>query len=162
MDILLIIIAVICILLGLVGCVFPGLPGPPLSYIGLLLLEWSKYADYSATLLWVLAGLTIFITIMDNVFPIYMTKKFGGTKWGVWGATIGLIIGMLFFGLLGTIIGPFLGALIAELIGGSKTEFALKSAFGSLVGFILGTGGKLVVSGIITFYFFQALWQYWF
>ncbi|MDL2224270.1 DUF456 domain-containing protein [Bacteroidales bacterium OttesenSCG-928-M06] len=161
MDILLIVIAFICIVIGFVGCILPGLPGPPLSYLGLLLLEWSKYADYSITLLLILAGIVLIITIVDYIFPIYMTKKFGGTRWGMWGATIGLIIGMLFFGLAGTIIGPFIGALVLELIGGSQTGYAVKSATGSLVGFILGTGGKFAVSGVITFYFLQAIWQYW-
>ena len=160
MDIFLIIVASICIIAGIAGCILPGLPGPPLSYLGLLCLEWSKYADFSVTLLLILAGLVLFITIADYIIPIYMTKRFGGTKWGTWGATIGLIIGM-FFGLVGTIAGPFIGALTLELIGGSKTEHAFKSATGSLIGFIFGTGGKLIISGVITFYFLQALWQYW-
>ena len=162
MDVLLLIFGIFSILIGFIGCFLPGLPGPPLSYLGLLLLEWSKFSDCSSVLLLVLAGLVIFITIIDYVLPVYMTKKFGGTQWGIWGTTIGLIIGMLFFGLLGTILGPFIGAFVAELIGGSESNHALKSAFGSLVGFILGTGGKLIISGVITFYFFNSLWNYFF
>lgn len=162
MDILLVAIGFLFVIIGIAGCILPGLPGPPLSYLGLLMLEWSKYADYSITLLLILAGLVFLITIIDYVFPIYMTKKFGGTKWGTWGATIGLIIGMILGGLLGTIIGPFIGALVFELIGGTRTKHAFQSATGSLAGFILGTGGKLIISGIITFYFFHAVWQYWF
>ena len=162
MDILLLVLALLFISIGLIGCVLPGLPGPPLSYIGLLLIEWSKFSDYSSTLLLVLAGVVISITVIDYVLPVYMTKKFGGTRWGIWGATIGLIVGMLFFGLLGTIFGPFIGALVAELIGGSKSNQALQSALGSLFGFIFGTGGKLIVSGVITFYFFSSLWNFFF
>ena len=161
MDILLLVLALLFVFVGFIGCVLPGLPGPTLSYSGLLLLEWSKFADYSSTLLLVLAGVVIFITVIDYVLPVYMTKKFGGTRWGTWGAIIGLVIGM-FFGLLGVVFGPFVGALVAELIGGSKSDQALKSAFGSLVGFVLGTGGKLIVSGVITFYFFGSLWSYFF
>ena len=159
MDIVLLIFGIVCIVLGIVGCIAPGLPGPPASYLGLLLLHWSKYAEYSTTLLLILAGIVILITILDYIVPIYMTKKMGGTKWGTWGATIGLIVG-LFFGLAGTIAGPFLGALIFELIGGSRTKHALKSATGSLIGFIFGTGGKLIVSGVITFYFISSLVQF--
>ena len=161
MDIVLLILGIVCILIGLVGCVVPALPGPPLSYIGIWLLEWSKFADYSTTLLIVLGVFVIFITIADNVIPVYMTKKFGGTKWGIWGATIGLLVGF-FFGLLGTIIGPFVGALIFELIAGTKTQHAVKSASGTFIGFFLGIGGKLIVSGVITFYFFSALIRYFF
>jgi Uncharacterized protein conserved in bacteria len=161
MDILLLIIGVFCILIGIIGCIVPALPGPPLSYIGLLLLQFTKYADYSLTLLIVLAVLVVIITIVDNVVPIYMTKKFGGSKWGVWGATVGLLVG-LFGGIPGTIIGPFIGALTFELIAGTKTQHAIKSASGSFIGFILGIGGKLVISGIITYYFFSALFGYFF
>ena len=156
MDVFLLILGIVCILVGLVGCIVPALPGPPLSYVGLLLLHWTKYADYSMILLVVLLMAVIIITIVDNVVPIYMTKKFGGTKWGIWGASIGLLIG-LFGGLAGTIIGPFIGALTFELVAGTKTHNAFKSAGGTFVGFFFGIGGKLVISGVITYYFFSGL-----
>ena len=152
MDILLIILGVLCILIGLIGCILPALPGPPLSYAGLLLLHFTKYAQFSTTLLVVLLLAVIIITIVDNVVPIYMTKKFGGSKWGIWGATVGLLFGF-FGGVVGTILGPFIGALAFELIAGTKTNHAVKSASGSFIGFFFGIGGKLVVSGVITYYF---------
>ena len=161
MDIILLLIGIFCIIFGFSGCFLPALPGPPLSYAGLLLLTWSKYADFSLTLLLVLGGLVVIITIADNIIPIYMTKKLGGTNRGAWGATIGLIAGMIFGGIIGTVLGPFIGALIFELIGGTEKKPALKSALGSLIGFILGVGGKLIMSGVITFYFCRALWRYW-
>ncbi len=160
MDIILLIIGIICIIVGIIGCIAPGLPGPPLSYTGLLMLHWTSFAQYSSRLLWILALVTIIITVADTFLPIWMTKKFGGTKYGTWGATIGLLIGMLFFGPWGVILGPFLGALLGEYVGGVKHHVAWKSAFGSFVGFIVGTGSKLIVSGIITFYFFNALWNH--
>lgn len=156
MDIILLILGIIFLIGGFIGCIAPGLPGPPISYIALLLLEWSKYADYSWTVLLVLAGVVLLVTIMDNVFPIYMTKRFGGSKGGVWGSTIGLIVGF-FFGLPGIILGPFLGALIGELIAGKQAQIAVKSAFGAFVGFIFGTGAKLISCGVITYYFVTAL-----
>lgn len=157
MDIVLLITGAICLILGFVGCIVPGLPGPPLSYLALLLLKWGNYADFSTKLLVVLGIIVAVVTIIDFVFPIYMTKNFGGSKWGTRGATIGLIAGMIFFALPGTIIGPFAGALLGELIAGKKSRVALKSALGSLVGFILGTGGKLITCGVITFYFISSL-----
>jgi Uncharacterized protein conserved in bacteria len=161
MDILLLVLGILCILAGITGCIIPALPGPPLSYIGILLLEFTRYADYSLTLLIVLAILVVVITVVDNVIPIYMTKKLGGTKWGVWGATIGLLVG-IFGGIVGVVIGPFIGALVFELAAGTKTQHAFKSASGALVGFFFGIGGKLIVSGIITYYFFSALFHYFF
>lgn len=158
MDILLAVLAGICILLGIIGCIAPVLPGTPLSYIGLLLMHWSKYADYSWTVLIVLGILTLLVSLMDYFLPIWMTKKMGGSKYGTWGATLGLLIGF-FFGLPGIILGPFLGALAGELIGGVESKRALKSAFGSFVGFLLGTGSKLIVCGIIAFYYVSAFFS---
>ncbi|MDL2322981.1 DUF456 domain-containing protein [Bacteroidales bacterium OttesenSCG-928-A17] len=156
MDIVLLILGILCIITGIIGCIIPALPGPPLSYIGLLLLEWSKFADYPTRLLVILLFVVILITIIDNIVPIYMTKKFGGTKWGVWGATIGLFLGF-FGGIVGTIIGPFIGAFAFELIAGTQTNHAFKAAGGSFIGFFFGIGGKLVVSGVVTYYFCSAL-----
>ena len=162
MDVFLLIVGLICVIIGFAGCVLPGLPGPPLSYIGLLLLEWTEFADFSTQLLVILLIVVVIVTVMDYVFPIYMTKNFGGGKGGTWGATIGLVIGMIFFALPGTIIGPFVGALVGELIAGKEGHVAFKSAIGSFVGFILGTGAKLITCGVIFFYYCNALWQYFF
>ncbi len=160
MDILLLILGIICIIVGLAGCVLPGLPGPPVSYTGLLFLHGSSYAQYSPRLLWILALITIIVTVIDTFLPIWMTKKFGGTKYGVWGTTIGLIIGLVFGGVWGVIVFPFFGALAGELIGGTQNDAAFKSAVGSFAGFIAGTGAKLIVSGVISFYFIGSLWNY--
>jgi uncharacterized protein len=157
MDVVLLIVAFVFIVAGIVGCVLPVLPGPPLSYLGLLLLHFTSWVDIStATLLW-LAFFAVLVTVLDYVVPIYGTKKFGGSKYGQWGATIGLIVG-LFFGPLGIIAGPFLGALVGELIKGRNSNEALKSAFGSLVGFLAGVVLKLIVSGYISYVFVVELW----
>lgn len=156
MDIFLAIIGGICIIAGIIGCVAPVLPGPPLSYFGLLLFHWTKYAYYSPTVLWILGIVTIIVTVVDNFLPILMTKKLGGTKYGTWGATAGVIIGM-FFGLPGIIIGPFAGALIGELIAGVENKKAIKSAWGSFLGFILGTGAKFSVCLVIAYFYVSGI-----
>lgn len=159
MDIILVVFGAIFLLLGFVGCIAPILPGPPLSYLGLWLMEWSKYADYSGTLMLVLGIAVVLVTVLDFFFPVYLTKKLGGSKSGTWGATMGLLVGMIFFALPGTIIGPFLGAFIGEILAGKASSKALRSASGSFVGFILGTGAKLAICGVITFYFISPLWS---
>jgi hypothetical protein len=157
MDILLIIMGFILIISGLLGCFLPILPGPPLSYFALILLQFSSKKPFTTNELAVLAIATIIVTVLDYFVPIWGTKKFGGSKYGVWGSTIGLIAGMLLFPPFGIIIGPFIGALIGELIAGKNSQFAFKSAFGSFIGFITGTFLKLITSFVITWYFFKAL-----
>ena len=86
-----------------------------------------------------------------------VSQKFGGTKFGVWGSTIGLIIG-LFFGAWGVILGPLVGAIIGELFGGKEVSEALRAGWGSFVGLLCGTILKLICCGLMTVQLIQAVW----
>lgn len=154
MDILLIILGFIFIVVGILGCFLPILPGPPISFAALLFLQWTEKAPFSSDTLWTWGLLTVAVTALDYVVPIYGTKKFGGTKRGVWGSTIGLVIGLFFFPPIGIIIGPFIGAFLGEMSGGNvDNKTALRSAFGSFVGFLVGTLLKLIVSAWMAWLF---------
>lgn len=157
MEIALAILSGLFVLVGLLGAILPILPGPIISWVGILILHFTEYAEYSTTFLVVTALIVIVITVLDYFIPIWGTKKFGGTKAGVTGSTLGLVVG-LFFPPWGLIIGPFLGALIGEIVANRK-EFkkALKSAAGSFLGFLLGTGIKLIYCGVMVYYFFSAM-----
>lgn len=148
MDILWVILAGVFMFVGFVGCIVPILPGPPIAYIGLLLMQLADPRPFDMNFMVMMAFVVIAVTVVDNVIPVYGTKKMGGSRKGVWGATIGLIIG-LFFAPVGLIVGPFAGAFIGEMMGGKNTKTAFKSGMGSLFGFLIGTGLKLIVSGWI-------------
>ena len=165
MDIVLIILGALCLLAGLVGCVAPVLPGVPLSYLGLLLLHWTDRAQFTWQFLTIWAVIVVVIQVLDYLIPAWGTKKFGGTKYGVWGSTIGLFAGF-FLGPLGIIIGPFVGAVLGELIyfnrhpqaipaQDKKTRFnrALRAGFGSFIGLLAGTLIKVVCCGVMIAYF---------
>lgn len=158
-DWFLLILAIVLILVGLIGCVLPVIPGPPLSYVGLLLLHFTRFGEFGFTFLLLMAFVAIAITILDYIVPLWGTKKFGGSKAGIWGAAIGLVIGIFFLPPIGIIIGPFVGAVIAESLKGKEFTKSLKAGFGSLIGFALGIGLKLATSGVITYYFFQELFS---
>ena len=155
---LLITLAVIFVIVGAVGTVAPILPGVPLSWVGLLILKFipSVKDDVSWVVIVLLGIVTIGVTILDNILPMWGTKKMGGNKKVVWGATIGLLIGF-FFGPLGIIFGPFVGALAGGLIGGNKMRPALKHASGAFLGYIAGLVIKLITVGLIVFFFVVAL-----
>ncbi len=157
MDYLLIVLGIIFIIGGIIGCVLPVIPGPPLSYIGLLLLHFTSRYTFSAKFLIVWAVVTVVVYALDFIIPAWGTKKFGGSKRGVWGSIIGLIIGMFFFPPIGIIIGPFAGAVIGELSLGKESGAALKSGFGSFLGFLTGTILKLIASGMMAWYFAKLL-----
>lgn len=157
MDTLLIILGILLLIVGLAGCILPMLPGPPLAYGALILLQFTSKAPFEAKFLIFWAAITIVVTLLDYWVPIYGTKKLGGTKQGVWGATIGLLAGLFFFPPLGLIIGPFAGAFIGELVAGQSSDRAMKSAIGSFLGFLAGTLMKLVVTVFMIYYFIAGL-----
>ena len=157
MDYVLITLGVIFLISGILGCVLPIIPGPPLSYVGLLLLHFTERYHFSTRFLIIWAAITIVVYALDYIIPAWGTKKFGGSKRGIWGSIIGLVIGLFFFPPFGIIIGPFLGAVIGELTAGKDSGAALKSGFGSFIGFLAGTLLKLITSGMMTWYFFKEL-----
>ncbi|MEA5457805.1 DUF456 domain-containing protein [Arcicella sp. LKC2W] len=158
MDILLLIASIICLLVGLAGAVLP-LPGPPISLIGLFILNASKYADFDRKTLIFFTLLTIAMSVFDYYAPIWGTKKFGGTAYGSWGSTIGLLLG-LFFTPIGMFLGAFLGAFLGEIIGKTKPDKALKAAIGSMIGLITGIIGKVILCLIMLIYAGMAIGEY--
>jgi uncharacterized protein len=156
-DIFLIAVGIIFLFLGLAGSVLPILPGPPLSYAGLLLLHFTKAHQFSTQFLLIWAAITIVVIIVDNLIPLWGAKKYGGSEKAVWGSLIGLIVGLFIFPPFGIIIGSFFGAVIGELIDGKETGHALRSGFGAFVGFLGGTLLKLITSGFMIFHFFKEL-----
>ena len=113
MDIILIIIASLLMVLGIIGSFLPILPGPFSSWVGLLLLYFTETIPTNLTLIIITFIIVIVITVLDYVIPSIGTKHFGGTKAGVIGTSIGLVVGLLAPIPGGIIIGPFLGAFIS-------------------------------------------------
>ncbi len=156
MDIALLVIAFLCMVVGIIGCIVPGLPGVPVAYAGLWIAQATEKVDFSWQMLLVWAIVTIVVSVLDYVVPAWGTKKFGGTRYGVWGSTIGVFAG-LFFGAAGVIIGPLAGAVIGELVGGKEIAEALKAGWGSFLGLLFGTILKLVCCGLMTVALIQAI-----
>lgn len=142
---------------GIVGCIIPLIPGPPLSYAALLIIHFTLDEPYTSRFLILWLILTIVVTLLDYYVPIWGTKKFGGSKSGMWGSTIGLIIGIFVFPPFGIIAGPFIGAVAGELLAGKDMSNAMRSGLGSFLGFIAGTIMKLTISLIMGFHFFKAI-----
>lgn len=156
MDYILLILAIVAAIIGIVGCLVPVIPGPPLSFVSLLLLQFTRWGDFGAPFLWIMALLAVAVTVLDYIVPSIGTKKFGGTKRGSWGATIGLFVGM-FFGPISIVLFPFIGAFIGEYTGNVATDQALRSALGSFIGILAGVIVKMVASGLMLYYFIEEL-----
>ena len=143
-SVILCIVAGVLLLVGFIGTFVPVLPGAPLAWAGLLAAYFSEYNEISLLCLIITAVIAVVVSIADNFLPVTMTKKFGGSKYATTGATIGLVIGF-FTGPWGIILGPFFGALAGEFINKKgSNEGVLKAAFGAFMGFLLGTGLKMI------------------
>ena len=155
-DYLLLILGIIFMIIGIIGCLVPILPGPPLSFIGLIFLHLTRFGQFTTPSLIILGTVAVLVTVLDYIVPVWGTKKFGGSKYGTKGATIGLIVGF-FLGPLGIILGPLIGAFVGEMIFKDDISYAFKAGFGSLLGFLTGIGLKLAASFAMTFYFVKEL-----
>lgn len=158
MDTFLAIVAVICGIVGLVGSIAPVIPGPPLSWLGVLLIYFRHGTngageEMSLTILFVLLGVTILVSILDYVVPAWFTKVTGGSKYAAWGATIGLLLGLIFPLPIGMITCSLLCAFLGELLfAGKDTLTSLKSSVGAFLGFLFGSGLKLIACAVMLYY----------
>ncbi len=158
MDTLVIVLAVLAGAAGIVGSIVPALPGPPLSWVGLMILYfWGSGTNgsgepMSLTFLLVWLGITVAVTVIDYIVPAWFTKLTGGSKAAGRGAIAGLLVGM-FVPPVGILLGTLLGAFLAELCFAEKNGWeSAKAAFGAFAGFLCGTGVKLIASGMMMYY----------
>ena len=156
MDVALMVLAFALVMAGIAGSFLPVLPGPPLAFLGLAVLWFSSAYQPDPQQLGIHLAAASAITALDYYVPIWGTKRFGGTKAGSRGATIGLLIG-LFLGPMGIVFGPFVGALLGELSAGSPQNQAVKAAFGAFLGFVAGVLMKLAYGLVVLYQLFQLL-----
>ena len=162
MTYVLIAVVIVLALIGLVGAVVPGIAGTPFSFLALLVLSFVDSIDYSTRFLVIMGIIGAAVFTVDYVVPVWGTKKLGGSKAGVRGSTIGLILGLLVtfvfpIGFIAVLLGPFIGAYIGEKSAGTEDHLAWRSAFGSFIGFLAGTFMKIVYTVIIGFYVVKAI-----
>ena len=158
LEIILITLGAIILLLGLVGSIIPAIPGPPLSYVGILLLHFTDRVQFETSQLIIWLIVVLLTIAADYLLPVLGVKAWKGSKWGNIGCIIGTVVGIFIIPPWGLIIGPFLGAVSGELLVAKKnTSAAFIAGLGAFVGFILGTVFKLVVCFWLIYCFVEAL-----
>lgn len=152
MNTALIVIAIVLGIVGLVGTVIPVLPGTIISFMGLVAASFTEGSNIEVVVLTIWGIISVAVIALDYLLPGYLSKRFGGTKWGSWGATIGTILG-IFIGPAGLILGPFAGAVVGELLGEKLSmREALRVGFGSMLSFAVGTIFKFIVGVFMLYY----------
>ena len=152
MEVIVFIIAFFLLVLGVLGSMIPGLPGPPISFIGILLIHFFTGTQFSTSFLLTWAFIVILVFLLDYFMQVWGVKKFGGGRKAILGTFLGLFMGLL-LPPLGLLIGPFIGAFIGALLEvQDDNTWALKVAIGSFIGFVTGIILKLVVSSVLLYY----------
>jgi uncharacterized protein len=150
-----IIVAVLLVVIGIAGTILPMLPGVPLVFAGLLLAAWhGGFAQVSILTMVIIGVIALLAWAVDFVASIATAKKFGASKYALWGAGIGAVVGIA-GGIVGLIIGPAIGAVIGELIthkNASKqaiskeaTTKATTVGIAAGLGFVLALAVKIVL-----------------
>lgn len=157
METILIIVGIILILAGFIGSLLPVVPGLPFSYLGLLALQLTSTPPFTTGFMILWLFIVAAVMVLDNVIPVYGTKKSGGSKFGIAGSTIGMVAGIFIFPPISMIVFPLVGAFLGEMAAGNTRDKAMKSAWGSFMGFMAATGLKVITAGVMGFYFFSNL-----
>ena len=154
------ILALIAGIIGIIGSIVPGLPGPPVSWVGILLVylnhsDGSRPVTTAALLVWLV--IMAVVTVLDYVIPAQFTRMTGGTKAAGRGAILGMLVGIL-LPPVGIIVGSLLGSFLAEMFSADRDAWSsAKAALGAFLGFIFGTGMKLIASGVMLYYIVVAI-----
>lgn len=150
--VILILLAVLVSVLGIIGAIAPAIPGPPLNFGALVIAYLTMPGYVSGTVVLVMLAVTIAVSVLDYVAPIWLTKLGGGSKMAMWGSTLGMFLG-LFSVPWGLVLGPLIGAFIGEMLHNSQDiGKACKVALMSFIAFLLTTGLKLAASLVMTYF----------
>lgn len=155
MEILWIIIGSLFIVAGFVGVFVPIIPGTPLIYVSLLIMQFLLGSPFTWTFLIIWGVVVAVVATLDGLIPAEGARRMGGSRYGIYGCLIGALVGLIFFPPFGIIVGPIAGAFIGELISGRKSKSAWRAAMGSFVGYLVATVLKLSVSVVLTYYFYS-------
>ncbi|SDS20800.1 DUF456 domain-containing protein [Gramella sp. MAR_2010_147] len=160
MDMILLVVAGVFMLLGVLGSFLPVLPGVPLSWIGLLIFYLIPGVGMNYWFLGITLAVAILFYILNLIIPAMGTKKFGGSRKGMIGATIGLIIGIFAPFPFAILICPFIGAFIGEILNKSNSRTAGKAAFGSFLGLLASSFMEFIVTFAFLILFLYQFWSY--
>ena len=141
------IVVIASFIVAYIGTFYPIIPSVVFMIIGYIVYGLFFSFTELTWLFWVIQLLFVVLLFgADMAANAFGVKKFGGTKAGVWGSTIGLLFGPFIIPVAGILIGPFLGAVLAELIVTREgVKQAIKSGIGSLIGFLTSSVVKIII-----------------
>lgn len=153
-EVLIVLLGLILNGIGIMGCIVPGIPGPLVSFSSLLLFFLIPGMEVGTFALIIWGLFAVAGSAVDMVVPVLGAKKFGSSREGIIGGSLGIIVGLFFFPPFGIILGPLVGTIVGDMIAGGNFKKALNSGMGSLLGFLVGTTMKLIYCVAVLMFFF--------
>ncbi|WML47503.1 DUF456 family protein [Neobacillus sp. PS3-34] len=155
MDILYWSLITLLFAVAFVGLVYPIIPSVLFLLAGFLLYGFLFSFQHFTWYFWVIQGLLVVLLFgADFLSNMIGIKKYGGSKAGIWGSTIGIVAGPIVIPFLGILIGPFIGAIAAEFIFNKRSfSESVKIGFGSVIGFISSIITKSIIQVLMIIYF---------
>lgn len=153
-EILIWVVIIGLFVLSFIGLLYPIIPSSLLIWVGFILYHFFINKEELTMTFWIaMAVFTVILIVADIVANSYFVKKYGGSKWGERGAAIAVIIGSFIIPPFGILIVPFITVFIIEVIQRRTIKEAIRSSFGSIVGFLSGTFAKIVIQMIMIIWF---------
>ncbi|WP_107841432.1 DUF456 domain-containing protein [Metasolibacillus meyeri] len=158
MDIVAWILIIACFVISFIGLVYPIIPSVLFIAAGFILYGLF-YTFALPWWFWVIEVLfVVLLFVADTIANLIGVKKFGGSKAGMWGSTIGLLVGPFVIPFAGILIGPFLGAVIGELLVEKTTmKQAVRTGVGSVIGFLTSVAVKGTIQAVMILLFILAI-----
>lgn len=142
--------------IGFIGLLYPIIPAVLFIFGGFLM--YGLFFSFGDLPWWFWAIESLFVVLLfgaDLLANAFGVKKFGGSKAGLWGSTIGLLVGPFVIPIVGILIGPFIGAVLAELaFNRSTVKQSVRSGIGSVVGFVTSVVTKGTIQAVMVLLFF--------
>lgn len=162
MEIAVWVLTTVLMLAGLLGVLVPIIPGTTLILFGFVLHKLLLSSSIGWGMLgWITAAWFVSV-LVDFAGVLVGTRLFGGTRWGMAGASGGAFVGM-FFSLPALLLGTIFGAVVAERYAAKRTHGeSLRAGMGAAVGFVLSTAGRLACALVmIALFLFAVQWPAW-
>jgi uncharacterized protein YqgC (DUF456 family) len=142
----LLLLGAVLVVVGLAGLVLPAVPGMPLIFVGVAMVAWADdFARIGVPTVLTIGVLALIGTVFDVLAGLLGARRLGASRWGLLGASLGLLAGLP-FGLPGLVLGPGLGAMLLEYLRDSDVRRSARAGAGVLIGFVLGTALKYAVA----------------
>lgn len=154
------IVVILLFAVAFAGLIYPVIPSVVFIFLGFLAYGWIISFEPFSWVFWVIQLLfTVLLFFADTAANLVGVKRFGGSKAGMWGSTIGLLAGPFVIPVAGILLGPFIGAIIAELFF-NRSSFvqSLRSGIGSVIGFLTSVAVKGAVMTVMIAIFVYYVW----